>query len=218
MSPRHHPSDETLLRYAAGTLAAGPALVVASHIWGCPHCQELVRSFEAVGGALLDDLPPTPLDADALARAMASIESAEEPAALPGDSSPLPTGLEGIRIPAPLSTCTFDSWRWLGPGVRASRVKLPGNRDSGVMMLRVGPGRALPDHGHTGTEWTQILHGSFSDAFGRYGAGDLAEVDEDVEHQPIVDAGGECVCLAAIDGEMRLRGFLGWLAQPFVRF
>ncbi|MFK8252372.1 ChrR family anti-sigma-E factor [Ancylobacter terrae] len=218
MSPRHHPSDETLLRYAAGTLQTGPALVVASHIWGCPDCQKLVRRFEAVGGALLDELPPTPLDADALARAMASIESADEPALPPEHGSPLPAGLEGIHLPAPLSACTFDSWRWLGPGMRASRVKLPGNRDSGVMMLRVGPGRALPDHGHTGTEWTQILHGSFSDAFGRYGPGDLAEVDEDVEHQPIVDAGGECFCLAAIDGKMRLRGLLGWLAQPFVRF
>lgn len=216
MSIRHHPSEETLLRYAAGTLAAGPALVVASHVWSCPSCRALVGRFEAVGGALLEDIEPTPLAADALARTLAALD--EDAAPPPAVSQPArPAGLDAIRLPAPLAACELGPWRWMGPGVKASRVTLPGHRESAAMLLRVAPGRALPDHGHTGTEWTHVLEGSFSDAFGRYGPGDLSEVDEDVEHQPIVDAGGECICLAAIDGNMRLRGFIGRLVQPFVR-
>ena len=32
MTFRHHPGDETLLRYAAGTLAPGARVVVAVHV------------------------------------------------------------------------------------------------------------------------------------------------------------------------------------------
>ena len=50
----HHPSDLTLARLAAGTLGAGPRLVVATHLSGCSQCRGRLQSFETVGGAMLD--------------------------------------------------------------------------------------------------------------------------------------------------------------------
>jgi putative transcriptional regulator len=61
-----------------------------------------------------------------------------------------------------------------------------------------------------------VLKGSFSDARGRYGPGDLDEADDDVQHQPIVDNDGECICIAALEGQMKLRGFFGRLIQPLI--
>ena len=51
----HHPSDETLLRQASGTLEAGPRIVVAVHIGGCRACAERIAQFEAAGGLFLDN-------------------------------------------------------------------------------------------------------------------------------------------------------------------
>ena len=84
------------------------------------------------------------------------------------------------------------------------------------MLIKVGAGRRLPHHGHTGTEYTLILKGSFTDDGVRFARGDIEEADADVKHQPVVDPDGECICLAAIDGHMRLQGLLGRLVQPFV--
>ena len=58
MSLRHHPSDSVLTRYAAGGLGKGPALVVEAHLGACAACRREVAQWEAVGGALLDRLPP----------------------------------------------------------------------------------------------------------------------------------------------------------------
>jgi putative transcriptional regulator len=58
----HHPSDETLVRFAAGDVATGPALVLASHIAQCQACRHEVRLLENVGGAVLDNAVPVPLD------------------------------------------------------------------------------------------------------------------------------------------------------------
>ena len=44
--------------------------------------------------------------------------------------------------------------------------------------------------------------------------GDCIEADEEIEHQPVVDSPVDCICLAAFDGRLRLKSFLGRLVQP----
>lgn len=212
MTFRHHPGDETLLRYAAGTLAPGARVVVAVHVDSCRDCQARVGRFEAIGGMLLDDVEPASLAEDSFARTMARIEAggaAAEPIVLPRAAI-------GIELPAALDGCGVGPWRWIGPGVRWSRISVPGDASTTVMLLKVAAGRRLPEHTHSGHEFTQVLVGSFSDARGRYGPGDFDEADDEIEHQPIVDPDGECVCLAAVEGRMVLRGLIGRIVQPFM--
>lgn len=224
MTIRHHASDETLLRYAAGQLPAGPARVLAVHLATCACCRERLAAFEAVGGALLEATAPVPMAPDAFAAALRAIDLEEGAAAAAMDATPIhaearaPAMLPGgIPLPAPLRDCEIGPWRWIGLGVRASTVRLPEDPQARLTLLRVGPGRKLPEHGHVGTEFTQVISGSFSDGYGRYGPGDLSEMDQDIEHQPVVDPESECICLAALEGSMRLNGFFGRLVQPFVR-
>ncbi|TCT06927.1 ChrR family anti-sigma-E factor [Aquabacter spiritensis] len=219
MTIRHHASDETLLRLAAGHLPPGPALVVQTHLAGCPDCRARLKVFEAVGGALLDEMPPERMSSEAFARVMARIDASPQPrpGAAPRARRAPPAMPEGMIVPKPLRDCEIGPWRWFGPGIRISRVEIPGAPKAGVSLLRVGAGRKLPEHGHSGIEFTQLLHGSFSDAFGRYLPGDLAEMGADVDHEPVVDPDGDCICLAALEGEMVLRGLMGRLIQPFAR-
>lgn len=221
MTIAHHPTDETLLRYATGTLAAGPAIVVSAHLAACSVCRERVRAFEALGGALLDDLPATPPSPTALTAVLARID------ALADDAGParreerlqpiaLPVASDGTPLPEALAGCDIGRWRWMGPGIRMSRIRVPHDPDASVMLLKVGPGRKLPEHGHSGLEFTYVVSGSFSDAIGRFGPGDIAEVDADVEHQPVVDTGEECICLVALEGRMRLSGIVERIMQPLL--
>jgi putative transcriptional regulator len=216
MTISHHPQDYTLLRQAAGRLAPGPALIVSIHVAGCLACRARVGAFEAVGGALLEDSAPQPMAAGASEEALRRIDDAvEAKAALPVPD--VPRLDDGLLIPVPLRGCAMGRWRWVGPGIRIRTVGVPNEPDAKVIMLKVKAGRRLPEHGHSGTEYTQVLHGSFSDERGRYGVGDFDEADAEIEHQPIVDGGSDCICIAALDGDMRLTGIIGRLVQPFVR-
>jgi putative transcriptional regulator len=217
MTISHHPSDETLLCFAAGTLAAGPALVVGVHLEICDRCRARSADFEMIGGQVLEDMTPERLAPDALARTLAQLDA---PVVLPRRElamAPRRADL-GIALPASLPRCEIGPWRWLGPGFRWSKVTIPGNPEAKVMFLKGRAGLRLPAHGHTGTEFMQIVSGFLSDERGRYGPGDLDEAGIDVDHQPVVDAQSECVCLAALDGETRLHGLLGRLLQPLVGF
>jgi putative transcriptional regulator len=200
----HHPYDDTLARYAAGRLAAGPAFVVAAHLHGCRECRARVGLFEAVGGAFLEAAPAAPVRPELFAATLRRIEKTVERSPAPGQPR---SPLDGTAMPA---------WRGIGGGFHWRRLSLPYAPDANVIMLRVGPGRKMPQHTHEGVEYTQILQGSFHDDFGHYVAGDCVEADEDVEHQPIVDSDVECICLVAFDGRLRLRGWVGRLIQPWL--
>lgn len=86
-----------------------------------------------------------------------------------------------------------------------------------MFFLKARPGTPLPQHTHTGTEFTSILTGAYVHEGGRFGAGDFEEADEGVEHRPVVEPGEECVCLVALDGKLRLSGVIGALMNPFIR-
>jgi predicted ChrR family anti-sigma factor len=96
-------------------------------------------------------------------------------------------------------------------------VGVPAESGARVFMLKAAAGTSLPHHTHTGTELMLIIRGAFSHEGGRYGVGDFDEADGSTEHQPVVEAGEECICLVAMEGGLRLLGLAGRILQPFVR-
>lgn len=215
MSFVNQTSEELLLRYAAGQLRPAPALVVASHLAMSPSSRRLVAGYESVGGALLDSEPMSELSAGLFERTVAMLDSPPRPHVLPPVRGHEALDM-GVPIPAPLARRSIGPWKWLGPGMRFARVDMPEDPDHNLILLRVPAGRAMPEHSHSGEETTLVLKGAFHDELGRYGAGDLISEDEDTDHTPIVDADGECICLAAIEGPMRIKGLLGRMVQPFL--
>jgi putative transcriptional regulator len=211
MTIMHHPSDTTLAAFASATLDEARALVVAAHLSGCAQCRDAARTFEGVGGALLEAVEPVAMSAGALDRAMAKLGQAEAPAPVRRDLA------NTDALPAPLSHYSMGPWRWLGRGIEWRSVDVPSDDAVRVFMLKAAPGKKLPKHRHTGTEWTCVFQGAFRHQLGRFGAGDFDEADASVEHDPVVEEGEPCICLVALQGSIELQGFFGRLLQPLVR-
>lgn len=215
MTISRHPDDETLALLAAGRLAAGPAVVIATHASLCPKCAVALAGLEAVGGALLDAQAPVELAPDALDRTFALIDQPVAEARPERRRRPSASLPDGTAMPAAIAACDVGRWRWVAPGARIARVRPPTDPDANLVLLRVAAGRRLPRHTHSGPELTQVLYGSFSDERGRYRPGDLDAAEAEVHHQPVVDPDGECICLAAIEGRMRPDGLISRALQPF---
>ncbi|SDP86412.1 anti-ECFsigma factor, ChrR [Phyllobacterium sp. YR620] len=213
----HRPSDDLLMAYAAGTLAPGPALVVAAHLTMCPESAERVRAFEIFGGIALEDASESALSPDALEKTLARIDSG--PRAMVVERGKWLAELpEGMRLPQPLEHYDIGKWRFLAPGVRWSSIGRGGSARNRPMLLRSKPGMVLPEHSHAGTEYTLILKGSLHDADGDYHVGDLIVADASLEHEPAAGPDEECICLAVVDGRLRMKSLVGRLVQPLMGF
>lgn len=212
MNPSHHPNDETLARFAAATLDEGARLVIGVHLVFCARCHETVKTLEAVGGALLDSLDPTLMTTDAFASVLQRLDLPSQlgvaRAAAPRELVP------GLALPEILRTREIGAWRTLAPGLKLSRVKTHDPDGLNVFFLRAAPGMSLMEHGHEGDEYICVLKGVFVDQGGRRGPGDMALADANVMHTPRVEMDGECICLVALEGKLRLKSLIGRVLQP----
>lgn len=214
MKISHHFDDATLMAYSAGTLPQGMALLVACHLHWCPHCRERMHATDAVGGALLEQLPPSHLQANAFEQLLARLDEPEQElsaSAPETDTNPeLPTPLAQL-LDKPLDELP---WKRIGYGVKQLDLHLDG--PGAARLLRISPGVSVPHHTHGGNELTLILKGSYNDELGRFCQGDVADLDGEVSHQPLVDTDEECVCLIATDAPLKFSGLVGRLVQPFI--
>ena len=208
----HHLDDALLMTYAAGSLNEAFSLVVATHVEMCDDCRARLGAFEALGGAMLDkELAEQEVDLEAT---LALIDKG-----VPETAKIFVTHENGIFPTALQSYVGGDldavKWRAVGMGVR--QAILPTSKGATVRLLHIPAGRAVPDHGHRGTELTLVLQGAFTDEIDRFGTGDLEIATEEDEHTPVAETGMDCICLAATDAPLKFNGLLQRIAQPFLR-
>jgi putative transcriptional regulator len=214
MTPQHHPGDDLLIAYAAGSQDEPVALVVATHLALCPRCRKEVERLEALGGVLLEEQEAEPLAEKSLEQALARLDEA-------APDEPTPS-----RRPGPRSA-EVDPVVYLGDGLDQldwtafrglEKVELlPEFPSFRTRLMRIKSGTAMPTHTHDGSELTLVLAGGFSDESGHFVRGDVAEADPSVNHQPVADPGEDCLCLAVTDAPLRLTGPFGRLLNPFLR-
>ena len=205
----HHIPDGMLAAYAAGCLPQPYALVVAAHVSLCIECRAGHEAHQAIGGAVLEGARKEAVSGSLKARVLARLDApvVPEPTYERAGVYPGPV-VEALKGKAP-------RWRALGMGIR--QCILSSGPQGAVRLLYIPPGQAVPDHCHNGIELTLVLQGSFTDATGRFGVGDLEVADQAVEHTPIADAGAPCICLAATDAPLRFTSLMPRLLQPFFR-
>ncbi|MGQ0671724.1 MAG: ChrR family anti-sigma-E factor [Hyphomicrobium sp.] len=213
MSIKHHPDVSNLMSCAAGSQPESVAAVMAAHISMCHVCAGELRRMEEIGAALFEEVKPATLGRSApIMEARAgeangdtarTVSSAERNGDVPAALVPL-LGHNLDDIP----------WKRLGPGLWHYPLPLSKNARGDLRLFKVAPGKALPDHGHGGTELTLTLRGSYHDRIGEFRKGDVADLDENIEHQPVADASEGCICLVASEGKAKFKSLLARLVQP----
>jgi putative transcriptional regulator len=144
-----HPTpEELLLKFATGTLSPAPAL--ALHVALDPQARRAVDELNCLGGVLLESEAAAPQDDAALERVMARLDRiAVEPRATPATRR---LGFEWA--PPPLAPYLRPGlhWRRILGKFDEIRLDVPGDAYR-APLLRLEPGRGLPEHKHPGYEY-----------------------------------------------------------------
>ncbi len=220
IEPKFHPGEEILLDYAGGSLAEPLALVVATHLAFCPWCRRQVAELEAIGGALLEDEEPEPLSPNCLAEMMARLDEGGGPGK--GQRGECRADPDPVPIPEPLRSYLGGAlaslnWRPVGRGLDQVDLGL-GRGPVKACLVRLRAGAAVPRHSHQGLEMNLVLVGGYWDQRGHYHRGDVVIDDDTVDHRPVAECGGDCVCLNVTDAPLLMTGGLMRLLPSRLRW
>ena len=211
---KHHPDAATLMSFSAGTLVEPLAAVTAAHVSMCRQCQDDVKSMDMLGGLLLRQQPATALDEPSAPEVRSvddqdldTMEQLGQPQQVACDMLPAPVA-EHFK----LSADTIP-WSRLGPGIWHYQLPLSDGVEGDLRLLKISAGLKMPEHGHGGSELTLVLNGAYADETGRYSRGDMQDLDDDVEHQPIADQDTGCICLIASERPAQFKGVVYRIAQ-----
>ena len=212
---QHHPSDELLAAYSAGSLPLSQALCISAHLEDCPDCSRNLQQLNRVGSELMLQLSPAPASGDLKDRLLDSLDS------LPAAGDEEPRAEVNTAVPRCLRQFIPNGYRdlaWKRVSGDIHSVELC--RDSNgakVELLKIRPGGSAATHTHLGDEYTVILEGSFSDEKGLYREGDFLRRDQNDRHTPVATRDRECICLAVTEAPIQLTGFFARLMNPFLR-
>lgn len=210
----HHLADDTLTAYAAGSLSQPMETLIACHLSVCPMCRSRANAADSVGGAMLGDCEVVPMRSNARAIIDQTAHSADNVVELPPINK-----IPGV--PAPLARLVKGpleelDWKRLAPGIKQINLTDQPRKMGAFKLLHCDPGVVLSQHSHTERELTYVVKGSYQDEIGRFKAGDIADLDDDDVHQPVVDTDQPCIVLIATDSPVRFTGVVSKLLQPFV--
>lgn len=212
MNITHHPDIASLMSCSAGSMPEPLAAVMASHISICPECRAELKRMEQIGIALLEKLPIAAMHSDLPDMSVRGSLAVERFVTVPVTDA-------GEEVPAPLANVVGGdldkiAWKRLGPGLWHYPLALSKGVPGDLRLIKVAPGQVLPDHGHGGSELTLVLRGAYQDKVGRFAAGDVADLDEEIEHQPVADKDEGCICLIAAEKKAKFKSLLARLVQP----
>lgn len=215
-----HPTEALLKSYVSGDLNSATALVVATHIDMCPHCQRIAHEIEhELTEAMFTDTESVVNDdfenmLDAIFSTSTPTEyELSQSITTPEDNF---ISLEGNRFILPRSLARqrdrIGPWsKMLGNIWRAS-VNL--GTDEWASLIYMESGSSVPEHSHVGTELQLVLHGSFTDEYGQYFNGDLVLLDATHQHTPATQ-NEDCLILAVLDAPLHFTSGISRLLNPF---
>ncbi len=210
----HHPADDLLLAYAVGAADEAVSLIVATHMSYCAVCRARAAKLESLGGALLQELPPVPLNDGALDHVLSRLdqvtpyERPRRPARADGTPEVLRAYIGG----------DLAQVRWRSMGPRLSYAPLFKRGKVSARLLRGAPGADSGMHHHDGTEYTVVLQGGFTDLTGSYGPGDLQMMEDGMSHNVVADPGEDCINLAVTTGRLKFDSLIQKIAAPLFGF
>jgi putative transcriptional regulator len=212
---KHHPDDNLLIEFSAGTLAFGHAIAVSSHLHFCGHCQQRVERLNSLGASLLQTSEAMAVSDNLLDKVMSQLD---QPATAPAPKMPPRTNADMPRIiDRILAKRGKAQWQFLTPSLDMARLHT-GQREFEVSLHRIKAGGSVAAHDHRGTEITLVLDGSFSDEQGIYNEGDFLVREAGQVHRPQASRDAPCICLSVVAAPVRMTGTFTRLLNPFLSF
>ena len=176
-----------------------------------PENRLMNSAINEVGGYFLNKTEISPLSKDLWDKVLTQTKNEKLITQITEDHDPLLN-----QLPATLkSHFRNNGIKWKSfKDVKIASI-LPKDNDEKLELIHVMPGAKIPQHTHEGNESFLVLHGSYSDEYGKYEQGSVQVRSDDHDHTPVGNAQTGCIGLAYTHGKIKFSGKFGKLLNLF---
>jgi len=220
MLVNHHPTDELLTVYCAGSLPLSQALCLSAHIEMCKKCQTNVQRLNKLGACIFNHTKPATVSSDLKEKIFSQLDqqlhhlktTVKKSIAVDQTIEEVPKCLKQF-IPS-----NYDELNWhrVSFSIRQANLCTDGN-GAQVALMRIKAGGKAGLHTHMGNEFTTVLKGAFSDETGLFQQGDFVVRDSQHKHRPAATKDSECICLTVLEAPIQFTGYLSRWLNPLLR-
>lgn len=214
-----HPTDQTLVGFAQGSLAPNEALLVSAHCDLCPRCQSKVAAVientaddifnhETTTANYIDNELGNMFDAIV---SRPHCEMSHEPVqtqsqlCVHGKTFSIPPSLQRL-------VANVGDWTQIVGKLWQAPVSIGGKNLANFIYMEKGGG--VPEHTHIGNEFTLVINGQFSDGVNSYEQGDYVALNQVHTHTPISTSDDGCLVFSVIDEPLQFTSGLAKLINP----
>ncbi|MFT5420594.1 MAG: putative transcriptional regulator [Candidatus Endobugula sp.] len=225
MLVNHHPDNEQLTAYCAGSLPLSQALCIAAHIEMCAECQTNVQRLNQLGACIFTSTDSNAVVSNDLKeKVLSRLDQTPFTAAAKEqhiDIDEQETTAPKINIPKCLKQFVdsdYDQLNWQRVSLSIRQADLCTDENGAqVSLVRIKAGGKAGLHTHMGNEYTTVLKGAFSDESGLFRQGDYIMRDGKHKHRPAATKDSECICLTVLEAPIQFTGYFSSWLNPFLR-
>lgn len=215
----HHPNDTLILKFSKAEIFSPLASMVSAHIEKCYECREKYQNYlnqeslEEQNSKNDADLNGNDI-ANALHLVMNKIGKENDILSPPKrieevEDFFIEVSGEKIQLPRSMNFLKKQTIPWKEFGKKNAIAPVVVTKEGTFYLIYIGPGEAVPHHGHTEIEYSYVAAGAFEDGLSSYETGDFSFTNNTHYHTPKALSDDGCLVISWVEG--RLNFFTGFL-------
>jgi putative transcriptional regulator len=210
----HHPQKEIIEKYTVGELSAQLALMISAHLDQCEECRsrdsKILERESLQMASTPSKLSNHELDS-AFLSIMSKVSAHDENSKNEADSQGVSIQVSGQLIPLPRSLNFLKDRQipWKEFGKKNAIAPIAVTPKGNFYLIYIGPGESVPQHNHSGTEYSYVVAGSYDDGISVFNTGDFSFSTHETTHSPRATSDDGCLVISWVEG--RLNYFDGLL-------
>lgn len=208
----HHPKNEILELFTTGKLLNPLALMVTAHLNLCKQCSTIYQNLLKIKSANLETshLQQTDIELDlAFSSVLKMINTDSEISNVKAQTKETVIDISGQSISLPSSFNFLQNYQinWKEFGNKNAIAPLTISPEGNFYLIYIGPGESVPEHDHSGAEYSYVAAGSYFDGNSNFSTGDFSVSFQNHRHNPKATSDDGCLVISWVEG--RLNYFKG---------
>ena len=210
----HHPQKNIIEMYSVGELSTHIAVMISAHLEVCEEChasyRKILKDDSIHFSSAVSTLSNKDLDS-AFDTVMDKLNRDNLDSKVSTKLEDISINVSGqlIHVPRSMNFLKDRQIPWKEFGKNNAIAPLVTSPKGNFYLIYIGPGESVPQHGHTGVEYSYVVAGSYDDGISIFSTGDFSLSTQKITHSPKATSEDGCLVVSWVEG--RFNYFGGWL-------